>query len=318
MRIRYSALALFLAAGAPAFAEDEFYTYQTLDSNYYVGTGVARLQANELVWSGNHRLSQLIWQSTAPVLRAGFGVNFNNGWTVKANGTAALGGDSHMEDYDWIPYGPSNSIAPGSDWDQWTHRSVHPDTRLDYYVDIDAAVGYDVFHTPEFTANINVGLKYTDVKWTASGGTGLYSGTAFRDTPMTFPDSPGIDYNQKWPILFAGLDTEYRSGAFSLGLDARAGVTFKATAPDNHYLRNLRFVDNLQPAPVLSLRARAAYAISDTAELFVAGQYDRIYQVRGDTDYYTISGGTYLGSLTNVAGADFQAVTLTGGFKGTF
>ena len=152
----------------------------------------------------------------------------------------------------------------------------------------------------------------------ASGGTGLYSVNAFRDTPMTFPDRPGIDYNQKWPILFAGLDTEYRSGAFSLGLDARAGVTFKSVSVDNHYLRNLRFVDTLQPAPVVSVRARAAYAISDSSELFLAGQYDRIYEVRGNTDYYTISGGTYLGGLANVAGGDFQAVTLTGGVKGTF
>ena len=165
--------AVVLAAGTPALAGEEFYTYQTLDSTYYVGTGVARLQANELVWSGNHRLSQLIWQSTAPVLRAGFGVDFNNGWTVKANGTAALGGDSHMEDYDWIDYDGGGAYVPSSQFDQWTHQSVHPDTRLDYYVDVDAAVGYDVFHTPEFTANINVGLKYTDVKWTPRAAPGF-------------------------------------------------------------------------------------------------------------------------------------------------
>lgn len=311
-----------LLASMTAMAQERLITEETLDGGYYVGTGVTKLQANEIVWDGSHRLSHLIWQSTAPVLRAGFDVNFADGWTFKGNGSVAMGGDSHMEDYDWIDFDDGGAYVPSDNWDDWTHRSIHPDTRLDYYLALDAAVGYDVLHTPEFTANVNVGLKYTDVKWTAFGGSGLYSDVAFRDDPWVLPDGVRvIDFNQKWPVVFAGLDTEYRSGAFSFGVGAKAGVTFKAYDIDNHYLRDpdgLRFMDFLRPAPMVSIAAKANYAVSDLSDLFLAVEYERIYEARGDVDVYSIGSGTYLGSAADVSGGDFQSLMVTGGFKGRF
>jgi plasminogen activator len=312
--------AVFLAS-VPAMAQERLITEETLDGGFYVGTGVTKLQANEIVWAGNHRLSHLIWQSTAPVLRAGFDVNFADGWTFKANGSAAMGGDSHMEDYDWTDWDGAGGPATWSDnWDEWTDRSEHPDTRLDYYVALDAAIGYDVIHTAEFTANVNVGLKYTDVKWSAYGGSALYSWfNGYRNTTVIFADGlPVIDFNQKWPVAFAGLDTEFRSGALTLGADAKAGVTFSAGDVDNHFLRDLLIMDYLRPSAVLMLSVDASYAVSENSDLFLALEYEKIFEARGDKQRYIASTGAPELTLPDFAGGDFQSFSLTGGFKGQF
>jgi outer membrane protease len=121
--LRGLALALSLGVALPAMAAD-LDTEETLvieDESIVTftgGIGIVSLEANEFVYAAagsDTRLSQLIWQSTAPMLTGGLDVALPEGWTLSAKGQVALSGDSYMEDYDWIaPWATGRPPAPAT------------------------------------------------------------------------------------------------------------------------------------------------------------------------------------------------------------
>jgi plasminogen activator len=87
-------------------------------------------QSHELVYWDGEKISELIWDiDHAFVLNADF--SFRLMPALRLNAGASFGGhiDSYMEDYDWLglDYGVTD----------WTHRSTHEDTELDYFTRID-------------------------------------------------------------------------------------------------------------------------------------------------------------------------------------
>jgi outer membrane protease len=279
--------------------------------------GVITLEANEYVYvapGDDTRLSHLIWQSTAPVLNAGFDVSLPDGWTFAAKAQVALGGDSYMEDFDWIaPY------ATGTGDDDWSDRSQHDDTDLDWYFNGSMLIGYDMALTDTVTVNVNGGLKYTDVQWAAYGGSFVYSDGAPRDTVGDFPDGePGITYRQTFPAAVAGLDIEHSDGPLTVGASVQAGVTFSAVGDDHHWMRDVNFIDTLESAPLLAVGASAGYEVAEGVQLFVAAQAEQIFTARADTDAYDISTGDYLWTEEDQAGGDLFAASVSVGLTGSF
>ncbi|PBB89976.1 hypothetical protein CK215_24805 [Mesorhizobium sp. WSM3864] len=87
-----------------------------------------------------------------------------------------------MEDCDWLKDAPSFAEL------DWSHQSIHPDTRLDRYIDLDMAAGPDFVINDATVINLHGGVKYTDMKWKAYGGSYQYSGEGFRDYRGESPD----------------------------------------------------------------------------------------------------------------------------------
>ncbi|MBD0415797.1 omptin family outer membrane protease [Tianweitania sp. Rool2] len=279
------------------------------------GVGYTWLKGNEVVYDGGgNRISHLIWETRAPVLTGSFNAEVSNGWRVAANGVVGFSGDSHMEDYDWLA-----PFAPGSNWEDWTHQSIHPDTKLDRYVNLDIALGRDFAINDSATINLHGGFKYTNVKWTAHGGSLVYSVNGFRDTVANFPDGQSIiTFEQRYPGLFLGAEATVKSGAFTFSGLARGGFTISATDTDHHWLRSLRFEEKYDPIPFISLGAKADYAITEKAGVFVAANFEKYFRKKGDSTLYDIESGNEGPTYSDSAGMDFYSVTLSAGFKLAF
>lgn len=125
------------------------------------------LNSNELVYEGGKRASKLIWETNAPSLTASLKADDINGWTFSANAVVGFSGNSQMVDYDWS--------EPSYDAADWSDRSIHTDTHLDRYINLDIAVGRDFVINDDTTINLQGGFKFTDVKRSAYGGSYIYS-----------------------------------------------------------------------------------------------------------------------------------------------
>lgn len=273
--------------------------------------GAMFLQGNEYVFNGNSTLSHLIWQSKAPVLRGSVAVDVGSGFSVSAEGSVAGFGSSYMEDYDW-------RIAT-TNFDNWTDRSQHPDTDLDHYWTGAAALGFELVRDETAVVRVHGGIKYTDVQWSAYGGSYIYSGGGFRDTVGNFVDGePAIRYRQQVPEIFLGFDGEERYGNIRLGGLLRGGLTVLAQTRDDHWMRDLLVVDTLRVAPTFSAGADMGLAIGPLAELYIAARYDQIFQMRGRSEYFDTNTGVRTIVGDDLGGADFRSIELTAGLRGTF
>ncbi|MDB5535153.1 MAG: omptin family outer rane protease [Devosia sp.] len=303
---------------APAGAQD--IGNDALDERvvFSASIGAMSLRANEFVFDGNHTLSQLTWQSTAPVLRSGADVQLDGGFTLKAEGALALSGSSYMEDYDWQDYDGAGPFVPGNGPDDWTDRSQHPDTQLDYFASGSAALGYDLVRSEAGSINLNGGLQYSDVQWTASGGSALYSTGGFRNNSFNIPAGPVVTYRQQLPSVFAGVDGQMDSGSLHFGGMLRAGVTVFGRSTDEHWQRDLRFSDALYVAPTLAIGANAAFDLGPTSQLFVAARYSQVFTTKATSDVRDTGTGAVLFYGSNSGGLDLRTIDVTAGLKASF
>jgi len=280
----------------------------------FASFGVIGIEAKEHVFDSagsSDNLSLLIWQSAAPVLTTGFDAELEDGWVLSGRANIGMGGDSYMEDYDWIlPY-----ATPGSGMDNWSHQSKHPNTNLDWYFDGSLTVGKDVHKTETNTVNLNVGAKYIDVQWAASDGTYIYSDSGFRDSSGSF-SGPGITYRQQLPSLFAGVDTQTISGDWVFDVGAQAGVTFGARATDWHWARDLRFEETVAMAPTLGVNAKATYNAGENIDFFVSGEFQKVFMGRSDTSIYRESDGAFGATYPDASGAELVSASISVGIRG--
>lgn len=329
-------VALVASLSAPAAAGD----FRDYEASLFSGTGYAYVSPDETVQlrgsigvlaiearehvfpfaGSSDNLSLLIWQGVAPMATGEVLVRLPGNWTVAGKLRAAISGDSYMEDYDW--FGP-DFVSYG--FDDWTHRSQHPNTALEWYFDGSLAIGRDLVFEDNIRVNLNGGFKYTDVQWTAVGGSYVYSDTTV-DNPGnnyhaytgSFADEPAITYRQQIPTLFAGLDVEASENGWTYGASAKAGMTLFGVATDDHWMRvpPRRFVDLLKPAPMVSLSASAGYELSDNLGLFFEGAVEKVFLGRADTEIF--DGGSYVGTSIDTGGAELGTLSLSAGLKGSF
>lgn len=278
--------------------------------------GVASIQGREHVYAfteGEQNTSLLLWDSIAPIASVDAKARLLDGWTLRGHIDAALSGDSNMTDYDW-----TGTYFAGYGFDNWTHRSISPNTSLDWYLNGDVSFGRDLPINEALTMNVNGGLRYTDVEWTATGGTYIYSQTGYRADEGTLADIPGVRYRMQLPTAFVGLDATVNDGPWSLETTTKAGLTFAASDTDHHYLRDLLFIDGLSLAQVYSANARLGYAFSDHLGAFVEAGYEKMISGHGDTDMYDTTTGALSGHFTKAAGGELQVASLKAGLKGNF
>lgn len=304
-----TALASSFAVAASAQGFENLQLRQGSGGAFAMTGGMVDLLANEYVWDGDTRLSQLVWRSQAFVIRLDLAQRRNR-MTFAGGLSVGFGGNGSMVDQDWIP-----PYATGTGWDDWSHQSNHDDTTLDRYIDAFGAVGLNVIQRQRVTANVRGGFRYTDVRWSARGGSYIYSDTGFRDTQGTIPaGTEVIDYRQQIPSAFAGLAVGVQLGRLTLGAEVEAGLTVLARAVDDHWLRDLNFVDHLESTPTLHVGFSGAYAFPAGFSLVVKASYDRVYTTGGDT-VVTDTTTDVQTTEPGAAGADLRAISATMGLR---
>ena len=308
-----TALLLVLLALTMGPAAAQSYSHVSADGAVQLsgGIGAMYLEGNEYVFNGDATLSRLIWQSRVPVLRGSMAVELSGGWSVSAEGSLAGFGSSYMEDYDWQ--------IKTSSFDAWTDRSQHPDTDLNHYVTGAAALGYEISNVDDAVVRLQAGLKYTDVKWSAYGGSFVYSDGGFRNKSGNFADgTPAISYRQQLPEVFVGFDGDQYYDRVRLGGMLRGGLTVLAQSHDNHWMRNLRVEDSFRPAPTLALGADVGFALGPTSEFTIAGRYDQTFLMRGKSEYFNTTTGARTIVGDDLGGAELRSAEITAGLRGAF
>src|SRR5690606_28765943 len=98
----------------------------------------------------------------------------------------------------------------------------------------------------------------------------------------------------------------------------QGGMTFFGLATDDHWMRDLRFVDRIRPTPVLAAAATATYNFSDTLAAYVTGSVEKVFLGRADTEVIDTLTGASLGTSADIGGAELGTVSLSAGLKGSF
>jgi omptin len=295
--------------GLPAVANAEDMQLSSADGAvvFRGSYGITAIKANELVYDGKQKLSQLIWESSAiSTFTAQVKIDLDHVF-LRATGTIGVDGDGHMRDYDWLVEGRP-----------WSDRSVHPDTRLNHYFAGTIEAGREVLSYQDTTVSLGGGIKYTDVKWTAWGGSYVYTSSDFRDTKGDFPDKDkAISYRQQWPVPFLGIDLTHREGPWTFSGAFQGGVAVNGKGTDDHWMRDLRFIDRVEATPAVMITGSAEYEVRPNTAIFVSGAFDQIVRGRADTDMIDKVTGQK-SRFPNGAGADYMSVTVSLGLRGTF
>jgi outer membrane protease len=272
--------------------------------------GVVSGTAHELVYDPTTRdkVSELIWDMEyASVLN--FEAKYQMSRRLGFYGSAAIGydGENYMDDYDWLAGPPP---APYSD------HSWHDDTKLDHYYTLDGGVTYAVLDSDQHKFNLLGGFKYTDTQWSAYGGCYWYNSGADQGC---FPDDlKGITYRQMIPAVYGGVGYVGSFDQFSFSVDGRLGVTMGAKGDDDHWLRDLNFVDNLRPAPYVGLNAKLSYSYSHAYDIFAAVAYDHFFEMVGPTDITDTITGASATTSGNAGGGALSTLNLSIGASMNF
>jgi outer membrane protease len=305
---------MVLILGASAARADNLLASTPDDFWLSGGVGLMNIEAHEYVYLGNNKASQLDWDTDGVVLyTASAGADLGADWHVKGRLDLGFGGDGHMVDYDWVP-----GFAVNQSKDGWSDRSAHPDTRLDYYVSGALEVGRNIFTDESSNVSVGGGIKYTEVRWQAFGGSYIYSDGGVRNDIGELPDGlKGISYKQKIPTIFLGFDGSTSFDRLTLSGGVKGGMTLGIDDQDDHWLTETRVFGGMNAAPVLMLNAAIDYQLADTASIYLAGNLETVFRKRGDMN----SIDTATGKATlyrNAAGASFKTISLQMGFRARF
>ncbi|QPB24857.1 omptin family outer membrane protease (plasmid) [Rhizobium sp. 007] len=301
----------FLMA-TPSFAAADDVLFSSDGGNFILfgGIGVANIKAQEFVYDGDHKNSQLNWKSKGVTLfTGGVDAQIDNDWSLQGSVNVGTGGNGHMVDLDWMYYSR----------DDWSNRSIHPKTELDHYVA--GAIELDRIIYGDDTSSIAVGAgyRYTDVKWNAYGGSGIYSSEGkFRDAPWKVPDGARLSsYRQKIGVGFLSLSGEHVLGDLTISGALQTGLSFGIKDIDDHWLLNDRYHDYMDPAPAIGATVAVNYALTPATSLYLSGSFDRVFGSRGDTKKY--DGKTRKNEFyKDGAGATFQRTSISFGLKSRF
>lgn len=297
-----------MAAAGSAHAEDV--KLQSLDGMVtFTGSfGVTGVRAKEFVYQGQAKLSQLNWKSDCiNTLTGAVSVELPKEFYLSATASVGFDGNGHMADFDWL--------QPGK---PWSDRSLHPDTRLDHYFAGGVEIGRTLISHDGTDIGLGAGFKYTDIQWSAWGGSYIYSVNGFRDARGNFdPDEKGITYRQSWPVPYLGLNLNHHEGAWSFSGAVQAGLAVDAYDIDDHWVRHLRFYDYFDTTPTLAVSSSINYAVWNNAALYLSGSLDNMFRTRGDTKMVNTKNGKEFW-FNNGAGGDYRSATISFGLKGTF
>lgn len=278
--------------------------------------GVVEGSAAELVFyypnGKKFMISELTWDLKDIAMGGVHGsVGFGRRFRLNLGVWSALSeGSGMMIDRDWsYPDSFSGFLTPGDS--NWTHESRHPDTSLDEGIVFDQNLSVLALQSGPFALSGIVGYKHDTWKWSARGGTYIYSDAAFRDTIGSFPPGePVITYEQQYSIPYFGVGASWSRPVFQLETHLLFSPLVSASDSDYHVLRNLLFEGDFSGGTYwgLGLNATWAFATHWTATLGV--EYQSIPQITGDVkvegDVYGSGGGVSMSAASVTLGAGYR------------
>jgi omptin len=264
--------------------------------------------AHELVYNPDgSKLSELIWDMDHALVANG-GLSWQATERLKLYGNFSLGlaADSYMDDYDW------EFLSPPAEPNL---HSWHDETELDHYYSIDLGLGYLLHSNGTHDFSILGGFKHTSIKWTALGGCYNYDGDegCFNDGDKV------ISYRLSLPAPYMGLGYLGEFDRWALSLEGRAGMTLSsAEGEDDHWLTGVNFVDELESEPYVALSGKAAYSLTEKADLVGSVAYDKFFRMRGETTTTNTSSGEVSQAGYDSGGADLYTLNIAVGLNYRF
>ncbi len=246
-------------------------------------------QADEYVYAGHgagvpsdYKVSELNWDISSLWMVGGSGA-LQLGEYIRFNVGAWVGitdGDGGMKDYDWLdPNIPD-----------WTHYSESE-------VDIEAAFSFDinasfkVFDLGACQIHGVVGNKHDFWEWSDMGGAYIYStDSGFRDDIGSFGGGNGIDYEQSFDIMYAGLKLTASSDILTASAYAQYSPFVRAEDKDHHIYRNLYFTEDFEGGDYYAAGGELSINLTDTIFLAASVDYQIIPEFTGDL---TVKEGTH-------------------------
>lgn len=245
-RLVVTALAVTLFSCSAAAAPDNG---DMQDVQVRLHAGILSGESGEYVYDApgdysgipGYKLSELQWEiDSVTMIGVGFTIAPVPDLSLSLDYWRNAGdGDGTMDDYDWL--------YVGYDWSHWSH---HPDTRARRVSRLDLGGSYAFYRDLTKTTSLSLlfGYRRDHIDWLASGGSGIYSVDAYRDTQVSFSSVPVIAYEQTFDTPYFGLGVETAVSASGLELLLSAGVRYsrwvRGSDEDIHYLRDLKFEED--------------------------------------------------------------------------
>ena len=210
-----------------------------------------------------------------------------------------------MEDYDWlIP-----EVSP-----EWSDYSLSDVDVTEGYI-LDVNVTWDWLEWNGLTARLMVGYKQNGWSWEDYGRYAIYSEGGFRNA---YYDQSlwgnGIDYEQEFRMPYLGASADWARGGVSVSAHLLWSPFVSATDWDEHYLRNVHFIERFRGGDMLGMGIEARYDITQGSfkGLFLATalDYQRISLIVGDLEFYDDITGEVL-RADNTAGIENRYVILS-------
>lgn len=241
-----------------------------------ISAGVLNGVSHELVYfnNGNYKVSELIWRlEDVPVV--GLSASAKLPWDM----TLSLGGwtqvtnpGSHMEDYDW-----DNTIHP-TDWAYFSYSK----TELDRAEMLDSNLLVPILKGKHLALSGMLGFRLDHFQWTDGAGYYIYSSNpGFRDLTGTFPDKPGIMYEQLFMAPYFGFQVEGVVGDFTLSARIAGSRWAWAKGKDQHFNTGMTFRDFFYNVPYITCGGEAGYRLTDAVSVSLSFDAQKYYRTIG-------------------------------------
>ncbi len=284
-----AALALPTASlGAHALPSRDFEAIgaSSVGVNIQISGGTVFGTSSELVYTGasgggTRNLSELLWDIE--------GV-YTIGGVVSVNAPQLH--NSRINFGLWIPVTEGKGTMTDYDWmverDDWTDRSIGANNINSGYM-IDFNIALPLYETGGLSCSWLLGFKYDFWDFSDLGGSYVYStaptatGSAgFRDNIGTFPNQPGITYEQTFVIPYVGAMLEGSAGPVQLtGYFMFSSLT-TASDKDHHIARGLHFEEEFEGGTYVAAGASVTYDVHERAFVTGAVDYQSVHETVGD------------------------------------
>lgn len=306
-RINIKLLLLFCLVSFYTFSADGLLSLR-VNQSFLSGS------ANEIVYrdlAGN-KLSELNW-GIKDVKLIGIGASYGpiSGLSINTDFYINYNeGTSEMDDYDWLDYSRAD----------WTHFSNSP-TDITQVYKFDLNTEYTLLSTDLINLFVTLGYKADTFKWVAVGGTYIYSdddGGNFRAYQGSFPNEPGISYNQSFKCSYIGLGSKINLGSFSLEGKLNYSAKVEVKGEDTHHFRDLYFEDYFSNGELIQLNLQGNFILNDNMTLIASYDYTKYFLNKGYTVSTDLITGVSSTSGFGGAGIENYSTMINLGFKYIF
>lgn len=264
------------------------------------------------------KLSELTWD-IKDVTMASLHGSIGIGRRVRFNlgvSSALTEGDGTMVDRDWI-YPDYVSAYMEQDSGNWSDQSRHPDTTLDEGTVVDVNLSVMAVEAGAFSLRGIAGYKHDTWRWSARGGTFIYSTEYFgsRDYAGSFPEGQEvIVYEQRFSIPYFGFGASWTTPAFQAESHVLFSPIVFASDTDHHVLRGVYFEGEFDGGIYLGLGLNATWAFARHWAATLGVEYQTIPEITGDVTvtgdegygFYGEGGGIALNAVKFALGAGYR------------